>query len=351
MPNPFFFAGKITNPEHFIGRDIELKKIFGYLDTTHTGQIQHVSVVGQRRIGKSSLLYHVSQIYPTQLLGHKNYRFVYIDLDNPHCHTLFGLLYHILEKLDLPAPAQPTLERFYDLIEQEHEKNKTWPVFLMDEFEHLPERATEFPDHFYESLRSLGNNNIVGLVTASQNKLQDLASQGKLTSPFFNIFHQIDLKEFSDTEANTLLNRGRSSDQSFSDNDCIQILKISDKYPARLQIVASLVYETKTNNQPLNWKIIKAEALKEPPFNENISNAQNKINWFFAILKWLFWQAPQHIGHMIMVVIGRGEHTNETTDRMIGYLAIVLVFGVLAGIIPWSLVTKYIRRLSDLFFQ
>jgi len=347
MPNPFFFAGKITNLEHFVGREKEIKKIFGYLDTTHTGQIQHVSVVGQRRIGKSSLLYHLSQIYSTKLQDHKNYRFVYLDLDNPHCHTLFGLLRHILEKLGLPAPAQPTEERFYDLIEQEHAKKKIWPVFLMDEFEHLPERVAEFPDHFYESLRSLGNNNIVGLVTASQSRLQELAAQGKLTSPFFNIFHQVDLREFSEIEANTLLNRGRLSDQSFSDNDCAQILKIAGKYPARLQIVASLTYETKANEQTLDWKAIKTEARKEPPFNHALPKALDKTNW---VMK-LFWDIPQYIGHAILVIIGRGEHTNETTDRMIGYLAIIIVIGVLAGFLPWPSVTKYVRRLSELFFQ
>lgn len=70
MPNPFFFAGKITDPRHFVGREKELKRIFGYLDTAHTGQIQHASVVGERRIGKSSLLYHISQVYDNYLPEH-----------------------------------------------------------------------------------------------------------------------------------------------------------------------------------------------------------------------------------------------------------------------------------------
>jgi len=338
MPNPFFFAGKITNPEHFVGREKELKKIFSFLDTAHTGQIQHVSVVGQRRIGKSSLLFHVSKVYSAQLSDHRNYRFVYLDLDNPHCHKLSGLLRYILEKLNLSPPAQPTLERFYDLIEQDHERRKVWPVFLMDEFEHLPERATEFPDQFYDSLRSLGNNNIVGLVTGSQSKLQELASQGKLTSPFFNIFHQIDLKEFSDTEANVLLNRGRSSDHPFNDTDCTQILKIAGNHPARMQIVASLIYEAKANKQTLDWKAIKAEAQKEPPFNTNVSSRQNFYSRFITPFRWILVAAPKYAGHAILVVIGRGEHTNGATDWIVGFIALVVVTGVLLKVIPWSLV-------------
>lgn len=350
MPNPFFFAGKITNPEHFVGREKELKKIFGYLDATHTGQIQHVSVVGERRIGKSSLLYHLSQTYSTQLPDNKNYRFIYLDLDNPHCHTLFGLLHHILEKLDLPAPAEPTLERFYDLIEQEHEKKKIWPVFLMDEFEHLPEHATEFPDRFYDSLRSLGNNNIVGLVTASQNKLQDLASQGKLTSPFFNIFHQIDLKEFTDAETNTLLVRGSSIDRPFTNYERKQIIKLAGNHPARLQLVASAVFESIENNKPVNWSDIKQEIQKQPPYTTAVSPFATVVNWALKIIKWPFISLPQMVGRAFFDIL-KYEKSAPETNWIVGAILLAAVIGLLAGVIPWTLVAKFIRRFTDLFIK
>ena len=112
MPNPFFFAGKITNAEQFVGREQELRKVFGYLNTANTGQIQHVSVVGERRIGKSSLLYHISQVYAKNLPQPYQYRFVYVDLDKPQCQTQAGLLRYLLEQLHLPAPASPSQERF-----------------------------------------------------------------------------------------------------------------------------------------------------------------------------------------------------------------------------------------------
>ena len=93
----------------------------------------------------------------------------------------------------------------------------------MDEFEHLSQRPNELPDGFYDALRSLGNNNLAGIITASQHTLQSLASQEKLTSPFFNIFRQIALGKYADIEANALLNRGRISDEPFSDEACQQI--------------------------------------------------------------------------------------------------------------------------------
>lgn len=346
MPNPFFFAGKITNPELFIGREKELKKIFGYLDTTHTGQVQHVSVVGARRIGKSSLLYHISQNPEQYLKNTKKYRFIYLDLDSPYCHTLNGLIQHTLGLLELPTLKKPTLEQFYECVENLNGKKNIWSVFLMDEFEHLTQRNTEFKDSFFESLRSLGNNNLAGIITASQRPLKDLAQQGKLTSPFFNIFHQIDLGEFTDGETQALLSRG-----NFTREECNEIKKIAGNYPARLQIVGNLIHEVKTNNEVVNWKQIRKDAYKEPPFVEHIEKQENRKNWFIRALLWLVWDMPAYIGHTILVFIGRGEHTNLTSDRIIGYLAILVVLGLIFGIIQWPLVTKAVRRLSDFFFK
>ncbi len=346
MPNPFFFAGKITNPELFIGREKELKKIFGYLDTTHTGQVQHVSVVGARRIGKSSLLYHISQNPEKYLKNTKKYRFIYLDLDSPYCHTLNGLIQHTLGLLELPTLKKPTLEQFYECVENLNSKKKVWSVFLMDEFEHLTQRNTEFKDSFFESLRSLGNNNLAGIITASQKPLKDLAQQGKLTSPFFNIFHQIDLGEFTDGETQTLLSRG-----SFNQEECNEIKKIAGNHPARLQIVGNLIYEVKTNNEIVNWKQIRKDAYKEPPFVEQVEKQENRKNWLVRAFLWLVWDMPKNIGHTIMVLINRGEHTNDAADRMLGFFLIAVFFGVLIGIIPWSLATKYIRRFSELFVR
>ncbi len=351
MPNPFFFAGKITNIDQFVGREQEIKKIFGNLDISNTGQMQHVSVVGERRIGKSSLLHHICQVYENNLSQHDKYRFVYVDLDQPQCHTQAGLLRFILEQLNLVSPTQPTLEIFYELIKHNHENHGLWPVFLLDEFEHLPQRAEEFSDSFYETFRSLGNNNIAGLITASQHSLQELAKQGKLTSPFFNIFHQVELKEFSKTEANVFLNRGRRCDQPFSESDCSEILKIAGRRPARLQLVASLVYDVKANGEKPDWKKIKTETIKQAPFTNIPTGSEIVKKKLSAPFSWVFWRAPQYLGNALLVLVGRGAQTNETTDRIVGYFIFFVFVGVLVRWIPWPLVTKYIDRFSALFIR
>jgi len=54
MSNPFYYGGHVQ-PDQFVGRKAELRRIFSALETAHTGQLQSVSVVGPRRIGVSML--------------------------------------------------------------------------------------------------------------------------------------------------------------------------------------------------------------------------------------------------------------------------------------------------------
>ncbi|MGH9843151.1 MAG: hypothetical protein ACREEM_30810 [Blastocatellia bacterium] len=61
-PNPFTNRGPVTNPEDFFGRKDELEIVLSRLRS-----MQCVSIVGERRIGKSSLLYHLTQTGAEQL--------------------------------------------------------------------------------------------------------------------------------------------------------------------------------------------------------------------------------------------------------------------------------------------
>lgn len=72
--NPFTVRGMIQNRKDFIGRKAEISHIVSRLKT-----MQSCSVVGERRIGKSSLLYHLFQT-GNERLGDDSFRFVYIEL-------------------------------------------------------------------------------------------------------------------------------------------------------------------------------------------------------------------------------------------------------------------------------
>ena len=83
----------ITTPDDFIGRQQQLNEIITRLRT-----LQSSSVVGERRIGKSSLLYHLSQT-GTQRIDDVSYRFVYLDFQDIRMRTAADFLRTILEKL------------------------------------------------------------------------------------------------------------------------------------------------------------------------------------------------------------------------------------------------------------
>jgi len=346
MPNPFFFGPKITNPQYFVGRKRELRKIFGYLNTAHTGQVQHAAVVGERRIGKSSLLFHLTQVYPQYLSAHEAYRPVYLDLQTPRCHTVQGFLIYVLEEAHLPHLGRVTLETFYAIVERAREEHGLWLVLLLDEFEKLTERPEEFDDGFYDTLRALGNNNLLGIVTASQHPLRELAEHGKLTSPFFNIFHQITLGEFSEEEAYALLDLERRSEARFTDEDCKRILEIAGRHPARLQLVASLVYEAKERGAALDWKAIAAEAKRDPAFDARL-HRRTLRDRIVSAFRWGAVSLPRILGRAFLQFLGRKDIA-ESTAWVWGALWIALALAFLFGVLSWSALTKYIRALFDL---
>ena len=89
-PNPFMNRGVITDPNDFFGREEQVNEIF-----TRLQGMQSSSIVGERRIGKSSLLYYLTQTGP-QRLGDA-YRFFYLDIQDAHFHTA-GILANCFEQ-------------------------------------------------------------------------------------------------------------------------------------------------------------------------------------------------------------------------------------------------------------
>ncbi len=275
MPNPFVYGTRIIEQDRFVGRKDQLKRIFGTLDTIHTGQLQSISIVGPRRIGRSSLLYHLKQVFPKYLSYPERYIFTYIDLESGQYGTLNSLLRGILEELSISISLAETNDsrllhrelkkvirnQELDLAAfeagiQQFSKIPTlplYPVICLDEFEQLIEYSQEFPDRLYDSWRSLMNANHVAFVIVSTKPLPNLSQTKKLTSPFFNIFSTfIELSELTQAESQELINWGRSCDRPFMDNDCRRALRIARHHPLKLQLIGHLIYEAKV--EPVNFR-------------------------------------------------------------------------------------------------
>ncbi len=327
MSNPFFYGGRITEPAHFVGRDAELRRIFTALETAQDGQAQHISVVGPRRMGKSSLLFHVTQIYQQRLRQPAKYRFIYVDLDEARCHTLHGLLHCILQAMDLPHPARPTLEQFQDALGKFHAKQGIVPVLCLDEFEHLTQRKEQFPDAFFEAWRSLGNSSRVVFLTASKASLFELIQQGSLTSSFHNIFTLLPLGEFTPVDAQALLAR---SDRPFAPAHADALLRLTGRHPAKLQIAASLFYETPSleSIQVDYQRQVDYVFGKQPSFSERVSG------FVMNILRAI----PGRLGRFVLDVILKNKDASEESAIILGLVILVVIVLVLFGILnlePW----------------
>ena len=85
--NPYLNRVAIKDPAQFFGRTREVSKIFSRLASSRP---QSISVVGERRIGKSSLLYYINhpQVRARFLDKSESYMFAFIDLQQKRRLTL-----------------------------------------------------------------------------------------------------------------------------------------------------------------------------------------------------------------------------------------------------------------------
>jgi len=337
MPNPFFFGPRITDPAQFVGREKELRTIFNALETEYTGQLQHVQVVGPRRIGKSSLLYHVTQIYPQRLTHPEKYRFLYVDLMQANSQTLAGLLRHILSQLEISKASQTTLTRFQEEIEKFHDRRGLYPVLCLDEFEQLTKRREEFPDAVFEAWRSLGSAGKLAFLTASQHSLGDLIRQGNLTSTFHNIFTPLKLGEYTEAEARSLL--AHNVDRPFTEEEIKKLFKLARYHPAYLQIAAMLLYDTK-GAPPVDWEALKAEYLGRIESMQPIILTQNTIPWprraWNGMLAFL-----RTIGRAILETRRAKDEISESSALWWGIIPIFILLLLLFGWIPLGWLFKF----------
>ncbi len=244
--NPFHWRGTVTDTAAFIGRDLDMQAIFTRLKT-----LSCVSVVGDRRIGKSSLLYQAAS-RAGKLLG-PNCRPVYIDLLSAKHHTLDGLLRALAhgftdDDVALMGWTSPEkLSAFEDAVRQVRTKG-ILPVAFLDEFESVAGRKEEFGDSLLESWRSLGNDGQMAFVTSSAQPLDRVTHESGFTSSFYNIFAQTKLGEFSDRDARSfVLHAVRAG--NFDPPDETFLLRAGGRHPLKMQVAAWHLYEAKQTGQ------------------------------------------------------------------------------------------------------
>lgn len=257
MQNPFTCRGRIEDPALFWGRSEEIRDI-----KTRLATMQSVSIVGERRIGKSSLLYYFYK-KGKEILGDNNnqYRFIYLTLEDARNRRLIPFLNRILREIngdEIPKEKDviDALGEFADKIEAQ---NTEKPVVLLDEFDKFSKLREEFPPDFFDQMRTLLQSGQIAMVTSSQNPLQKFSIANEI-SPFFNIFKRVDLGEFTEKEKSGFVEHNWD-EFNFTSEEIKLIDCLDEKHPIKLQAICYWMFENRNN-------LFTSEVLKEKIENE-----------------------------------------------------------------------------------
>jgi tRNA A-37 threonylcarbamoyl transferase component Bud32 len=215
--NPYLSRGPVRSQEMFFGRDQELREITNFLKGN-----QSVSLVGPRKIGKTSLLFHLMRPRVSEELGIAGGTLIcYLDcevLGDESAAGVFGQfaaeLRTEVESRGLPEEAalesaclSPSRLAFEGAVRALNRRGLQ-VIMILDEFERLSANP-RLDVNFFNALRSIAGRFQLVFLTASSSPLIDLTYSGRsqeiLSSPFFNIFAPIFLGLLPEADARDLI--------------------------------------------------------------------------------------------------------------------------------------------------
>jgi hypothetical protein len=117
-------------------------------------------------------------------------------------------------------------------------------VLCLDEFENPLRRREEFTEDFFNAMRANLSAKRLAMITASQQSLRRLSIMGKLSSPFFNIFGQTNLRDFSQEQGYNFVHAHQQF-LPFTDAELLFIRSHMDRHPLKLQVLCSWVVKNR----------------------------------------------------------------------------------------------------------
>jgi len=253
--NPFTFGNPIKDPARFHGRKAEIRQIVNrLLSSAH----ESTSIVGERRIGKTSLLYHLAHPEVSAGLGltSDKFCFVYVDFQGLTDITPQRFWKRVLKKMSRSVcdeSLKPSIEKLSerdefdlfdleDLFQVSQDKGLT-TVLMMDEFEYVTQNPN-FKGDFFGGLRALAIHHGLALIPSTRRELVDLCHSDEIKgSPFFNIFANVVLRPFTRPEVDELLTGYTQDGLTSAEKDFVWSL--GGGYPHLLQTAGYYLLEGK----------------------------------------------------------------------------------------------------------
>jgi hypothetical protein len=267
--NPFPYGISIDS-KNFIGREREVKRIYKRLQNKN--DLDNISIVGERRIGKTSLLKYISHPDTIRKFGYDpdSYIFVFVAIDSYEesatpddfwrdvlkqigDRSKRDLVREIVTKVAIkPSFIARELGDLFDEIGQQGQG----VVLLLDEFDGLNKN---FDINFRDSLFSLGSNHNLALVTASRRMLTELPYYKKPTeftkNPFFKNLETIELDLLSQDEAKELIeNNIKDTSIIFNENEEQYLMQLAGYHPYFIQMAGYFLFDSYSSKKDLTYQ-------------------------------------------------------------------------------------------------
>jgi len=269
IPNPFSSRSVVSDPRLFVGRREQLRAI-----ATHLKQpsLSILNIVGGRRLGKSSLLYHFAQNWEQWVVNPSRYAAIYLSLRELGTRTESELYQAIAyELLNCPAiRTDPILKQLFQMRRFTRQSFATAlaqcriedvvPVLCLDDFDLLFQTRRyrhRFDDGFYDSLKTLIRSGTLALVVTSAADLKDYGDRYHFTSRFFERSRVIHLNGFTDADVVELVNLPASTVPGvaavLTPDHQTQACRWGQRHPYLLQLAAWYLCAAQRHQRHDSW--------------------------------------------------------------------------------------------------
>jgi tetratricopeptide (TPR) repeat protein len=279
--NPYIVGSAISDQNLFFGRE----RLFQFIEDNLKQGEQVILLHGQRRIGKSSVLFQIPNF-----VGQDEFAFVPFDLQNksrlPLSNILYSLAKKIVEHLKLDPhqvrlPTETDLERepnifsnvFLPEVYQALDGKKM--VWLLDEFDVLSSYdPASSAETFFPYLQSmLKQHEKLFILPVVGRQLDDMP---KLLSLFRRAPNQ-EIGLLSQESAKRLITEP-AKDSLVYDDDAIQaILELSSGHPYFTQLICHALFAQARTEQ--NWQVTRDDV--EKIIDEAIEIGEGGLAWFW----------------------------------------------------------------------
>ncbi len=279
--NPYIFGKPIYEKELFFGRD----NLFHFIDANLNNGEQVILLQGQRRIGKSSVLYQIPNF-----VGGNKFVFVYFNLEDQASSTLAEVLKNLATEIirkielkqeniklplkeDLEANAEIFSELFLpEVFQNLGDKNL---VLLLDEFDVLsnynPASTTE---HFFPYLQSMiSNHQQLFIIPVVGRRLDDMKN-------LLNLFRRApnqEIRLLDENSATQLITKPAEELLEYQLDAIAAILELSAGHPYFTQVICFEIFQQAKAEG--NWQVTSAD-VDQTIVDRAIESAGGGLAWF-----------------------------------------------------------------------